>query len=138
VPYIREDQADIRVTVDGVAYGDSWATAEGGNLEADDSKTRPGGMGYEVSLGGPASRDDLTVGTQLSDISSTWAKRLESRVGVGRVKVAITFLSPERGPIGTSATRQGVLKGVNVPDMDSTSSDAGMLELVVSCDELAP
>jgi hypothetical protein len=59
--YIREDQADIRVSVDFgngqlVPVFGSWATYEDGALEADDQKTRPGGMGRQVSIGGPASR----------------------------------------------------------------------------------
>lgn len=135
--YIREDQADIRVTVDGVPYGDSWASAEGGNLEADNSKTRPGGMGKEVDVGGPASRDDLTVATQLSDVSAGWVPRLENRVGIGTVKVGVTFLGPERTPAGRPQTRVGILKAVNAPDMDAESSDVAMLELVVGLHEQA-
>ena len=47
--YIREDQASICVSLDGnVLYGASWKSAEGGNLEADNAKTRPGAMGREV------------------------------------------------------------------------------------------
>jgi hypothetical protein len=135
VPYIREDQADIRVSVDGVPYGDSWASVEGGNLEADDAKTRPGGMGREVAVGGPASRDDLTVATQMSDVTAPWVPRLEARVGVGAVKVGITYLGPERTPVGQPRTTVGILKAVNTPDQASDSSDVGMLELVVSCHE---
>ncbi len=135
--YIREDQADIRVTVDGVAYGDSWASAEGANLEADDAKTRPGGMGYEVSVGGPASRDDLTVETQFTEAVSTFHKTLESKVGVGQVKVGISYLGANRLPVGPAHTVVGTLKSVARPDSDAGSSDVGMYELVVSCHELA-
>lgn len=134
--YVREDMADISVHVDGVQYGDSWATVEGGNLEADDAKTRPGGMGREVSAGGPASRDDLTVTTQFSDIVAGWHGTLEARVGIGRVKVGINYMGTERSPIGRSQTIQGTLKSVATPDMGD-GSDVGMYTLVVSCDESA-
>lgn len=137
MPYIREDQADIRVSVDGVAYGDSWKSVEGGNLEADDSKTRPGGMGREVALGGPASRDDVTVATQLTDVVLGWHKGFESKVGNGRVKVAYTFLGANRLRIGPTHTVTGVLKAANLPDFDSESSDPGMYEIIVSSDEQA-
>jgi hypothetical protein len=138
MPFIREDMADIRVTVDGVPYGDSWYSVEGGNLESDDSKIRPGGMGDEVSLGGPASRDDVTVAIPLTDVVTTWHKQLEKKViEDAPTKVAYTFLNRLKQPIGVSHTVTGTLKGATIPDMDTGSSDAAMYELVVSCDERA-
>lgn len=138
MPYIREDQADIRVTVDGVPFGDSWFSVEGGNLEADDSKTRPGGMGSEVSLGGPASRDDVTVETQLTDISMGWHKTLEQKVIEGApVKVGYTFLNRFKQPVGESHTVVGTLKSARLPNMDTGSSDPSMYQIVISCDEQA-
>lgn len=137
MPYIREDMAEIRFWLDGVPYGDSWKSAEGGNLEADDAKTRPGGMGREVAVGGPASRDDVTVAIQLTDVTSNWVSTFENRVGVGAATVGITYLSPDRLPMGRGQTIVGVLKGVTRPDLDSESSDAGLLEVVVSCHEQA-
>lgn len=135
--YIREDQASITVTVDNVAYGASWASAEGANLEADDSKTRPGGMGREVSAGGPASRDDLTVETQFTDVVAGWHRRLEGRVGNGRVNVTIAWMTPEREPTGVSHIVTGTLKRAAAPDMNSEESGVGRYQIVVSCDELA-
>jgi hypothetical protein len=135
--YIREDMALIGVSLDSVTYGGAWKSIEGGDLEADDSKTRPGGMGREVALGGPASRNDLTVATQFTDIVTTWVADFEKQVGVGVIKVSLAWLKPDRTPWPTTYTRIGVLKGSSVPDTDSESSDAGMFTIVVSCDELA-
>lgn len=135
--FIREDQADIRVSVDGVLYGDSWASAEGANLEADDSKARPGGMGREVSAGGPASRDDLTVETHFNDVVASWHRRLEGRVGNGRVTVSIAWMTPERTPTGQNTVVQGTLKRAATPDMNSENAGVGRYQIVVSCDELA-
>lgn len=138
--FIREDMASITVNVNGIPFGGSWAEAEGGNLEADDAKARPGGMGREVSAGGPASRDDLTVRTHMTDVVATWVPTLESAVGnpglVGApsMLVNIAWMTPNRQPSGSGVTRTGTLKAVNVPDM-GTGADAGMLELVMSCDE---
>lgn len=136
MPYVREDQCDIRVTIDEVVYGDSWIEAEGGNLTADDAKARPGGMGREVSAGGPATREDLTVRTHMTDVVATWHPALESKVGHGRVKVGLSFLGPDRIPNGTGTTRVGTLTAANVPDMGGGSSVA-LYEIVVSCDEVA-
>jgi hypothetical protein len=137
VTYIREDQADIRVKVAGIAYGDSWATAQGGNLDTDDSKTRPGGMGKEVAVGGPSSRDDMTVETQLNDVVLGFHKTLENKLGVAECKVAITFLGPDRLPTGATQTVTGVLKSVALPDLASDSNSVGMYTLVMACNEQA-
>jgi hypothetical protein len=137
VPYIRGDQADIRVSVDGVPYGDSWRHVDGGSLEADDAKTRPGGMGREVAVGGPAQRNDITVGIAFDDVVAGWHRTFESKVGNGRVKVAYQYLGPDRAPIGPTHTVKGVLKAANMPEFESDSSDVEDYEIVVSCDELA-
>src|SRR3954452_11975695 len=119
--YIREDMADIRVTIDSKTYGDSWKQVSGGNLTADDAKTRPGGMGREVSAGGPASRDDLTVRIQMSDIVALWHPHFENLTGWGRVKVGLSWLGPNRVPLGTGITRVGTVKAPNLPDMGGGS-----------------
>src|SRR3954463_5503004 len=144
--YVREDMASISVSVEGVPYGGSWGEAEGGNLEADDAKGRPGGMGREGSGGGgsarewppgaPASRDDLTVRTHLTDVTATWIPTLENLVGNGAARVGIAWLGTNRTPLGSGITKRGTLKAVNAPDMGS-GADVGMLELVISCDEQA-
>jgi hypothetical protein len=134
--YIREDMADIRVSLNGVPYGDSWKETEGGNLESDDAKARPGAMGREVSAGGPASRGDLTVRTNLTDITATWLPAFENECGNGDVLVTVSWLGRGRSPLGTGFSRKGTLKSVNTPDMGG-GSDVGMFEIVVSCDELA-
>jgi hypothetical protein len=134
--FIREDQADIRVWVDNVPYGDSWRTAEGAVLEADGAKTRPGAMGREVSAGGPASRGDLTVTTQFTDVMAAFHPVLESKVGYGRVKVGVSWLRPDRTPTGYGKTVQGTLIRAASPD-HGDGSGVGMYTIVVSCDEQA-
>lgn len=137
MPYIREDQADIRVTVNGVSYGDSWNEIEGGNLEADNAKARPGGMGGEVDVGGPATRGDLTVRIQMTDIVANWHPTFETAIRNGwRARVGVSFLSPDRTPNGSGLTRQGTVKAANLPDMGS-GADVSMYELVIGMDELA-
>ena len=134
--YIREDQADIRVSLNGTPFGDSWNEAEGGNLEADSAKARAGGMGREVSAGGPASRGDLTVRINHSDVVATWLPVFESFVGWGPIRVTLAWLNPDRTPTGTTTTRRGTLKAVNTPDMGG-GADVSQFEIVVDCDELA-
>lgn len=134
--WIREDQADIRVSLDGVPYGDSWKEAEGGNLEADSQKARPGGMGRESSAGGPSSRGDLTVRIPFTDVVATWHPTFENGVGWIPVRVTLAWLNPDRTPTGTTSTRRGTLKAANLPDMGGGAA-VSSYEIVVDCDELA-
>jgi hypothetical protein len=134
--FIREDMATINVKLNGVPYGDTWKEAEGGNLEAEVAKARPGGMGRETSAGGPASRQDLTVRVNFTDVSATWVPPFEDEVGVGDVEVTFGWLNRRRAPLGITTTRKGILQAANVPNV-GTGSDVGLFEIVVDCDELA-
>jgi hypothetical protein len=126
--FIREDMATINVALNGVPFGATWKEVEGGNLEADV------GMGREVSAGGPASRTDLTVRTNMTDVVASWLPSFENEVGVGDVAVTINWLDRRRGLIGVSTTRKGILQAANVPNT-GTGSDVGMFEIVVDCNE---
>jgi hypothetical protein len=127
----------ITVRIDNKQYGDAWYSYEGGELEADDSKTRPGGMGDEVSIGGPASREDIELTIQLTDTVIGWHKTLENKVREDApVEVGITYLNRLKQPVGSTFTRTGTLKKAALPNADSGSSDASMYSIVMSADEL--
>jgi hypothetical protein len=136
--YLREDQADIRVTVDGKNFGDgnSWATYTGATLTAADAKTRPGGMGKEIDLGGPASRSDATVTIQNSDAMVGQHGALEDRVGKGAALVSIQYLDIEGVAIpGAHFRVKGRLKEADLPDYNYDSGTQGFYTIVVGCDE---
>lgn len=136
--FIREDMADIRVTVDGTPYGGSWHSVEGASLEADDAKVRAGGMGSEFSLGGPVSRDDATVSIPLDDVVLGWHPTLEVLVGEDApVTVTYQFLNRKKEKVGKPFSITGTLKSAKLPDMAADSGDAAMYEIIVSCDEIA-
>lgn len=139
--YIREDQADIRVSVDGVAFGDgnSWVTVAGGKVTAPGGKTRPGGMGHEIEVGGPATRSAATVTTQNSDIMASQHATLESKIGRGQARISIQFLDNYGQAIpGASETIKGTLLGAELPDLNGEATGAmGMYQITVGADELA-
>lgn len=136
--FLRSDMADIRLIVDGEPIGDSWATAEGGALESDTQKTRPGAMGDEVDLGGPSSRGDITLTTQFSDVMAVLHKKLENAVrNDAPAIVGWTFLGRGRVALGTTHTVRGVMKSAALPDISSVSPEAGMYTVVVACHEVA-
>jgi hypothetical protein len=137
--YIRDDEANISVKVDGVSYGngDSWVTLSGGKLSAAGFKTRPGGMGHEVEVGGPATRSDVTVTTQADDIIAGQHAKLESLIGRGSAQVAVQFLYIDRSKRAAKFTVKGRLKEASLPDSNGAQPNVGMYTIVVSCDELA-
>jgi hypothetical protein len=135
MPYIREDQADIHVTVNGVTYGGSWRTFDGGDLSAATEKARPGGA-VEVDVGGPASRSDITCTIELTDTVVGWHKALEHLVGEGAAKVGLTFVTGvARIPTGDTQTYIGTLKQASLPNMGGTG--VGMYTIVVGANERA-
>lgn len=136
MPYIRESQADIRFSLEGVPYGDSWFSWEGANLTAEIAKTRPGGMGDEVAVGGDPSRDDVTITIQFSDIVAGWHKLFESMVGWGEAHVSLNFLGPNKVPLGITQTNIGVLGAATLPNFAGDGGgNQAFYTVVVALDE---
>ena len=137
--YIRDDEANIKVNVNGISFGngDSWVTLAGGKLSAAGFKTRPGGMGHEVEVGGMATRSDVTVTTQADDIMAGQHAKLESLVGHGSAHVSVQFLYIDRTKRAAKFTVKGRLKEASLPDSNGLQPNVGMYTIVVSCDELA-
>jgi hypothetical protein len=94
-------------------------------------------MGKEVSVGGPASRDDVQVRTELTDVNIGMVKVLESKVGVAHCTVAYQYLNAQRVAYGATHAMTGVLKGVELPDISSDGNEVGMIEVTISSDEVA-
>lgn len=136
--YIRSDMAFINVYLGGVQKGDLWATFEGGALDADDQKTRPGGMKQQVALGGPTSRGDITVTTQMTDQLMQVAKDFEKAAGRGDMSVTITYLDLNGAADNKRAfTVKGKVKSCQIPSVDVNSGDVAFLTVVGSLDEEA-
>jgi hypothetical protein len=138
--YIRQDEADIWLTVDGVNYGngESWFSYTGATLSAAGAKTRAGGMGKEIELGGPATRSDATITTQNSDVMVGQHRALEAKIGKGNALIKIQYLDEYGNALpGASFTLRGKLKEADLPDANANTADAGMYTVIVACHELA-
>ena len=138
--YLRQEQADIRFQCDGVNYGDgnSWFSLTGAQLTAAGAKTRPGGMGKEVELGGFATRSDAVLEIQNSEIMVGQHGALEAKIGKGRCRVAIQYLDDYGNAIpGATASIKGKLKGAHLPEVHTENAAVGMYTITVGCDELA-
>lgn len=133
MPLLRQDQAAISVTVTGVAlpFIKSWTMLEGGDVEAEDTKTRPGGMLPQVNLGGPSSRSDCTVTRNYSAALHPYIVQLENVAGRAAMKVAYTILDANGVPSGPTVTMTGILKTVTRPNFDANATGAAFLSLVM-------
>jgi hypothetical protein len=134
--YTREDQIDIRVTLDGAPYGGSWDSISGGDKDSNTVKIRV--KGKEIDIGGPATRADLTVGIQLSDQTAAWIRTFDSRCGKGALKVSASLLDGDLNVIWGPFTRTGTVKGTTgIPDMDKANSSPGAAKFLftMSCHE---
>lgn len=136
--YVREDEAVIHAHLTDIAphwvepY--SWASLEGGDIEAEDVFTRPGGMKGGVNLGGPSKRSDVTIMCQYSSTVHKSIIDLENAVGTGGMSVSYTPLDADANPNGGTVTLTGVLKAVTKPNFNANNSGVVFLGLVMSCD----
>jgi hypothetical protein len=139
--FIRQDQATISVPQLPVAlpFVPSWATLEGGDLEAEDTKTRPGGMLPQVTLGGPTTRNDATVSRPYTRELHPFLVPLEKFAGFGRMAITYTIMGPNLTTgklvtLGPTVTLRGILKNVTRPNWDANSASTAMFSLVMGCD----
>jgi hypothetical protein len=135
--FLREDQAVVTVYVDNKQVFDTWATLSGGERTANDAKTRPGGMGLEVSCGGPTVRSDIVCTTQFTDSIAAQHKALEGRIGRAPAEVQVVWLDADANALGGTGFRvKGTLKAAQEPNPSNTDSPAvGMYSITVSCSE---
>lgn len=138
--YAREDNFRVTVQVAGGpgAFGTTgvvFDTLAGGEVESEPTKYRPGGMGKQLTLGGPKSVSDITVGVIYDDLLHSSVSPLVSLTGKARMTVRFEQLDAEKQPKGNGITYTGVLIGVSRPDHDSEGSDVARLELTMGVDE---
>jgi hypothetical protein len=128
----REDQYAVSVVIDARNLG-IFDKMGGGEVDSDDSKYRPGGMGAEISLGGTVSVGNLNI-SRMYDLERDHplAPWLLSRAGKGQCRIIKQPLDTDGNAFGAPTVYTGRLKQVSLPDVDSESSDAGMLGLEVS------
>lgn len=126
----------ITATVEGVSLG-TFTTLSGGGVEVDGLKTRVGGMSDEIAMGGPASREDVTITKLFDTFMQTKLAWLESLVGIGTMSITRTPLGNNKQPSGPSRTFGGIVGAVNAPEADDNSGDRADIELVLSANQAA-
>lgn len=129
---MRQDQWSNTVTIDGTPLG-VWDTFGGGDVEAEETKYKPGGMQPQVSLGGSTTVNNVTLARLLNQ--EDWpimSKLMAARVGKAPVIVSRQPLDSDGNPFGRPLVYRGTLQNVNPGDTDSNSSDAHTWTIVVS------
>lgn len=133
---VRQNEITVDVTYRGELrkFGifDTW---EGGNVTADNTKHRRGGMGKQVAIGGPVTIEDVTISRDY-DLTRDNPNAIWLSGAVGRAAVVATkrYLDADGNRFGTAIVITGVLIGYNEPNSDSDSGDVAMFELVVNPD----
>lgn len=132
----RNNRITVSVTFNGetrnLGVFDTW---EGGNVTADNTKHRRGGMGPQVAVGGPVTIEDVTVSRDYDlERDHQHAHWLSTAVGRGRVSATKQYLDDDGNNFGDVIVITGILIGYNQPASDSDSSDVAMVELVINPD----
>lgn len=111
---------------------DTW---EGGNVSADNTKHRRGGMGPQVAVGGPKTIEDVTV-TRDYDVTRDHqhAHWLSAIVGKARVTASKIWLDQDDIAFGRPLVYTGVLIGYTNPEADSDSGDIAMFGITINPD----
>jgi len=130
----RQDEFLCTVTVDGEKIG-VFDKHDGGASTAADTKYRPGGLGAEVSRGGPKSVDNVTVSREYDPPRDhDLVHRLLPKAGWARGTVSLQPVDRNKVPFGDPFVRTATLLKVTPPNYDSTASGIAMVELEFSCD----
>lgn len=139
----REDTHLLTLVIDGgpgvgIKNLGTWDAKEGGEIDSEENKYKPGGMADEISMGGTKTVGNLTFRRYYD-----WARDdpilgwMIARVGNGRATPGVQMLDIHGNPQGGLLTYGGTLKTVTPPDLDSTSNDPAMLSVEFTCDTVA-
>lgn len=136
----REDQYNVTVTVsyvrDGTRQTQSLGTFDGftgGDVDSEETKFWPGGLGQQISLGGRRTVNNFTV-SRLYDLVRDHPLMGWLMGGVGKADVTATKqpLTIDGAATGRPLVYQGKLKSVTPPDHDSESGSAAKFEMEIS------
>jgi len=130
----RQDTWLTHFQIDNWFLG-AWDQFSGGEIDSEEAKYRPGGMDYEISLGGRVTYGNVTVAKYwenwLSQSLYPWAI---GRVGKARIYICRYPMTADFVQIGRGVAYQGTLKRISVPDYDSMGTDVALMEAECTID----
>jgi len=137
----RQDTWKVNVTVEDVGNPNrpmmnlgTWDTKQGGEVDSEEFKFNPGGLGDAVSLGGRKNVGNVTVSRlyRLIRDHQDLSQRMINGVGKARAIVAQQPLDIDGNAFGRPIVYNGTLKRWTPPEHDSQSSDAAMVEMEIT------
>lgn len=112
-----------------------WDKMSGGEIDSDERKYSPGAMAPPVSLGGRKTVSNVVVqrlyrlGRDHDALQS-----MMNAVGKSKVTVSKQPLDLDGNVYGNPLVYNGTLKRVAPPEIDSESSEAGIIEIEITVD----
>jgi hypothetical protein len=128
----RQDTWVVRVHLNGNTTG-IWDKRTGGELDSEETKYPPGGMQPPVSLGGRKTPGNVVLQRLYDRVEDHgMLQDWYNAVGHGKVDVFSRPMDFEGEGFGQAILHTGTLKRVSVPDVDSESSSAALIEIEVA------
>jgi hypothetical protein len=131
----RQDTWIITMHLNGQPFG-IWDKKTGGEIDSDDNKYYPGGMQPPLVIGGRRTTGNVTL-QRIYDRIDDHGKintLLAAAGRGGKVDIGQRPLDQDGNGSYKAITYTGILKRVQVPEVDSESSTAAMVEIEVSID----
>jgi hypothetical protein len=129
---LRQDTWAVGILLNGKKMG-IWDKKTGGELDSEESKYYPGGMELPVSLGGRVTPGNITCQRLYDKVLDTEEMALWFRnVGKGGVQITQRPMDIDGQRYGKAIIWNGTLKRVSMPDVDSESNSAALLEIEVT------
>lgn len=128
----RQDTFVVRLTINGATFG-VWDKKTGGELDSDATTYWPGNMRDQQDLGGRATAGNITL-QRLYDLFDDHDRANIYLAGAGKAQCSVsqTPLDQDGNEHGKSIIWNGRLKRVLIPDVDSESSSAAMIEVEIT------
>lgn len=128
----RQDTFVVRLTIDGVSWG-VWDKKTGGDLDSETTTYYPGNMAEQTDLGGRATAQNVTLQRNYDRFDDhDRANILLAGAGKAKCTVGQRPLDENENEYGKTIMWNGRLKRVLMPDVDSESSSAAMVEVEIS------
>lgn len=134
---MRVDNWSITVSVDGFGVLPGvFDKQTGGEVDSEETKYKPGGMGPSIALGGSVTVGNVVV-SRFYDYQrdNALCKHLMGVAGKAQMSVTKSPMDPDGNVYsdpGSALVYTGILKRVTPPEPDSEGTGAAMLELEMS------
>lgn len=125
----RQDTWIIRLHMDGVSLG-VWDKKSGGELDSDEIIYYPGGMVPPITLGGKMTTSNVTLSRNYDRVDDhDKINALLAAVSKGKLTISQKPMDQDGLEYGRAITYNGILKRVGIPEVDSESTSACMIEI---------